>query len=167
MVVMKRQALLLLGCLPWLLSCGDDAPVALAGQYTIALTNESDSCNNPNFTVGQTTMNIPLVITQDDNRVTADVGRPVAGVLDLVLGGHVYTGEVHGSSFSLTLFGTRSATMGNCTFTINSTIDGSLDGDLIMGDVTHRPADNGNPDCTAVATCATVQRFNGTRPPTL
>jgi len=162
---MQRSALLL-GFPIFLLACGDGAgPTEVSGEYTIAITNESDSCDSPNFTVGETATGIPLLITQEGANITGTVGGAAAGYLDATLDGHVFTGSVDRYAFEMSLYGERAATVGNCTFTVNATMDGGIDGDTISGDIIYRPADNGGTDCGAASSCSTVQRFNGTRPP--
>jgi hypothetical protein len=71
---------------------------------------------------------------------------------------------VRGHDLTLTNYGTRSATQGNCTFTYNATVDGALVGDAISGTITYSPATNENPDCASIE-CSAVQEFSGSRPP--
>jgi hypothetical protein len=53
----------------------------------------------------------------------------------------------------------------DCTFTFNSEIHATIDGDVLTGEIDYLSATNGNPDCAAVASCRSLQNFNGTRPP--
>lgn len=162
---MQRSALLL--TLPaLLLACGDGAPPTdVSGDYTIAITNESDTCGAPNFTVGETLTDVPFVVTQQDAHLTGTMGGVAGNYLDLWLEGHVFAGDVDGYAFELTLHGKPSTAVGNCTYTVNAVMDGGIDGDSISGDITYRPADNGNPDCGAVTSCSSVQSFSATRAP--
>ena len=157
---MKRLALLWLACA----ACGgSDADVA--GNFSVSVTNRDNGCNFQNWTVGDQATGIQVTITQDGSNVTATVGGVTGALLDIALGGHAYTGVVDGDDLALDLVGTRAMQMGNCTFTYNSAIDASIDGDVLTGEVHYRGAGNGNSDCASITGCDTFQDFNGTRPP--
>jgi hypothetical protein len=141
---------------------GSDADVA--GEYTIALTNRDNGCMFANWTVGEQANGIPVIVTQDDE-VSASVEGVAGGILDLALGGHVYTGSVDGNDLLLELFGTRGQQMGNCSFTYNSLIDAEIAGDNLNGRIEYTAATNGNPDCAALDACVSFQEFNGSRAP--
>jgi hypothetical protein len=155
---MKRLALVIL-----VAACGSDANVA--GSYTIAVTNRDNGCNFQNWQVGAMNTNINAEITQSGSNVTTNVTGAGGFVFDAVLGTHTYTGSVSGNDVSLDLFGTKSNTQGNCTFTYNSTIDATAHGDALEGRIDYTAATNGNPDCTTIQGCVSFQDFNGTRPP--
>jgi hypothetical protein len=144
--------------------CGG-GPADVAGSYSVAVTNGQNGCNFENWTEGETTANIPVVITQDDTKVTAEVQGIVGGLLGLWLGASVYTGDIDGDSLTLTLFGSNSTTLGNCTYTINSTMTADFDNDVLRGQIRYQSATNDNPDCAGIEGCVTVQDFNGNRPP--
>lgn len=80
-------------------------------------------------------------------------------------GKNVFTGSVDGDDVSVESIGTKPNTSGNCTYTFNATINGTLDGDVLRGRIEYRAADNGNSDCSQVHGCLTYQDYNGTRPP--
>jgi hypothetical protein len=161
---MKALAWLLLGCAV-ATGCGTD-PADVEGNYTIALTNRDNGCMFTNYTVGETAASIPVVATQDSANLTMTVNGVAAIYLNAVLGTNTYRGDVDGSDFRVEALGTVARTSGNCTYTINSVIDGSLSGDALTGRIEYRAADNGNPDCSPIHGCLTFQDFNGTRPPT-
>jgi hypothetical protein len=148
-----------------LVGCGGGDPADVAGNFTISLTNRDNGCNLANWTVGEQASNIPVVITQDGDNATADVQAGAGFLLDAALGSSVYTGDVDGDDLFLELFGTRAQQQGNCTFTFNSEIDASIDGDTLTGVINYRAATVGNPDCAALEGCVSFQEFNGTRPP--
>jgi len=147
-----------------LTSCGDD-PADFAGDFSVNITNRDNGCNFANWTEGETASNIALTVTQDGNDVTATVEGLVGGYLNLVLGSNVFEGQGDGNHLDLTLYGTRSATEGNCTYTVNANLDAVLSGDLLEGQLHYRAATNGNPDCAALEGCLTYQDLNGARPP--
>ncbi len=150
-------------------ACGGGDPADVAGDYTVSLTSRENGCGFANWTEGDTATGIPVVITQDaeePSNATAVVNGAAGLYLDVVLGSRTYTGEVDGSSMHLTLFGTNSATQGNCTYTVNSEIDATLDGDVLEGDILYHTSTNSSPDCGTLEGCESRQEFNGTRPPT-
>jgi hypothetical protein len=145
--------------------CGGGTDADVAGDFTIALTNRDNDCMLANWTVGASTTGVGVTITQDASDVTASVEAGAGFILDVALGGHVYTGSVRGNDLLLEIFGTRGQQMGNCSYTFNSTIDASLSGDALAGTIDYRAATNGNPDCSELEDCRSFQEFNGTRPP--
>lgn len=144
-------------------ACSSDNGNA-AGDYMVSLTNRDNGCGIMNWTVGASA-NASVTLTQSDANVTASVTGLGAVALELVVGGHVYTGKIAGDTLDLNLFGTRSNTSGNCTYTINSEIHAALDGDVLTGQIDYLSATNNNPDCAALKDCRSFQDFNGTRPP--
>ena len=146
-------------------ACGGGSDADVEGDFTIALTNRDNGCELANWTVGEQSSNIPVLIAQDGAEVTATVNGIAGGVLDLALGSRIYTGTVDGDDLALELFGTRGQQRGNCSFTFNSNIDASISGDTLTGRIEYRAATNANPDCAALEGCVSFQEFNGTRPP--
>ena len=144
---------------------GADADVA--GNYTVALTNGENGCMFANWTVGAQATGIPMIATQDGSKLTVTIEGGARIYLELLLGSgkNVFSGTVDGDDISVESIGTRAATTGNCTYTYNSKISGTLDGDVLRGRIEYRAADNGNSDCTTVHGCLTSQEYNGTRPP--
>ncbi len=146
-------------------ACTSDADVA--GNYTVALTNRDNGCNLGNFTPGDTSSGVGVVITQNGSKVTLTVNGLGGVALVALLGanGNVLTGDVDGDDFEVEALGTRPNTSGNCTYTFNSTIKGRLTGDALAGRIDYTVSDNGNSDCGQVHGCLSYQDFNGTRPP--
>ncbi len=156
---------------PWTLvllvaGCGSEAPVNVAGDYTVAVVNGQNGCNFSNWTAGSTTNNIPVTITQSGGQATAVVGGAAGAYMQIVLGSNTFTGPVSGSGVSLTLFGKTAASQGNCTWTVNATLTATSSGDFLMGNIVYTDATNGSPDCGTRQGCMSIQDFNGTRPPT-
>ncbi len=156
---------ILLGFAVALGACTSDADVA--GNYTVALTNRDNGCNLGNFTPGSMSSGVSVVITQSGSKLTLTVEGlgGVALTALLGVGGNVYSGNVDGDGFSVESIGTKPNTSGNCTYTFNSEISGTLNGDALVGRIDYRAADNGNSDCTQVHGCLSYQDYNGTRPP--
>jgi hypothetical protein len=144
-------------------SCGGSANVA--GNFSVNLTNKDNGCNFANWTVGQMTTGVPVTITQSGSDVTATITGAAGAFVTLVFGSAVFTGKVDGATLDLTLYGTRSVTMGNCTYTVNGELKGSIVGDVLDGTIDYKSATNGSPDCGAIQDCQSEQAFNGTRPP--
>src|SRR5689334_4272303 len=95
----------------------DAAPADIAGNYTLALTNQANGCGYMNWAEGQQSNDIHLNITQTGAMATGTVDGLVATYLDFAVGSHVFTGTVTGNDFEMTLFGTRSETQMMCTYT--------------------------------------------------
>lgn len=150
----------------WAGCSGGDDPAAIAGSYTIAITNGKNACNLQNWNEGATSSNIPFTITQDGSSLMGTVEGAAAIVIVALLGSADYDGHVDGDGFVLQNFGTRSFTSGNCAFTIKSTVNGSISGDVLMGTIEYTPVTNQSPACMGLAACSSEQLFNGTRPPT-
>lgn len=146
-------------------ACTSDADVA--GNYTIALTNRDNGCNLSNFTPGDTSTGVNVVITQNGSKITLVVNGLGGVALVALLGAdrNNFTGDVDGDDFDAESVGTRPYNTGNCTYTFNSTIKGRLGGDALAGRIDYTVSDNGNSDCTQVHGCLSYQDFNGTRPP--
>jgi hypothetical protein len=149
-------------------ACGGDSDsVHFAGDYSLSLTNRENGCAFMNWVEGDTEVGVPVTMTQAEGEVevTATVNGAAGLYLDVVIGARVFTGEADGSRVSLDLFGTNSLTMGNCTYTVNGHMEGTLDGDLLTGEITYSTATNGSPECGVLEGCESRQEFNGTRPP--
>jgi hypothetical protein len=150
---------------PGVLGCGGGEPADISGEFTVGVTNRENGCNFQDWVEDEMTPGIPVTITQEGADASADVGGLVGVFLDLAFGSSVYTGEVDGDAFELTLFGTVSQSQGNCTFTFNSTIDAVASGDTTQGEIRYEAATNGNPDCADLEGCVSRQEFTGSRPP--
>jgi hypothetical protein len=146
-----------------LTACGTD-DTDVAGDYQTNITNGDNGCNFGGWTVGAVTATA-VTVTQSGRDVTATVTGVAALALEAAVGGHVYSGKVSGDSLSLKLFGTRSNTTGNCTYTFNSEIHAEVHGDALTGKIDYVAATNGNPDCSGVTGCQSSQEFSGARPP--
>ena len=75
-----------------------------------------------------------------------------------------FEGEIHGDQFSMTDYGSKVTQSGNCTYTVNAVIAGTVSGNSIEGTVTYTPAITDNPDCEALK-CQAEQAYSGSRPP--
>jgi hypothetical protein len=159
---MRRASMLL--ALVALCSC-DSSPVAIAGNYTLAVTNHDNGCNFSNWVVGDNSTGIPLTVTQNGSDVTAMLEGATGVWVEAVLGDRTFTGKVSGDKMDVTLYGTRSLTQGNCTYTVNARAVATLANDALTGSIDYTPATNGNPDCSTIDGCVSTQAFNGTRPP--
>jgi hypothetical protein len=141
-------------------------PANFAGSYTVAITNGDNGCTFPNWQMGSMSSGIPFTITQSGEDATGVVGGLTATFLDLWLGSASFSGKVTASSAELTLFGTRQQQKGQCSYTINATVDSTLVKDTIQGTITYTALTNMAPDCAGLTGCRTLMAFNGTRPPT-
>ena len=155
---MNRLALLLLAAA----ACGSDANVA--GNYTVAITNKDNGCSIGNWMVGAQPMATATVM-QDGSKVKLTVNGFAGVAVSGLLGTSQFDGEVSGNDISLEVIGTVPNATGNCTYTYNSTLDATQDGDVMTGRVHYRAATNGGTDCGSRTGCVSFQDFNATRPP--
>ena len=156
-------SLVTFGLLP---GCGgeEEFTVSVAGSYTVAVTNRESTCQMGDWMEGNMATNIPFDITQSGQELNATIGGLAGVYVALVQGNADFQGSASGYDFRLTNYGTRSVQQGNCSFTYNAVIDGTLEGNAVSGTITYSPATNDNPDCAAVE-CSAVQEFSGSRPP--
>ncbi|MCP4445366.1 MAG: hypothetical protein GY811_08485 [Myxococcales bacterium] len=152
-------ALLFIGC------GGDGASADPTGEYTIAITSGANGCGFENWQEGATSTGIRMTITEDDMGVTANVDGISALFLDLLQGSHVFAGDVTGSDLRLEIVGSREQNLAGCTHLVDSTLEAEIDGDILIGTISYTVADNTASECATFAGCASVQNFNGTRPP--
>lgn len=145
-------------------ACSDE-PADISGNYSANLTSRDNGCNLANWQPGAMVSQVPVVITQTGADASAEVGGLAGVALELALASRVFIGEVDGDSFRLKITGTRPQTSGNCTFTYDATMSGSLSGDSLSGRVSYTTATNGNSDCAALRDCVSFQDFAASRPP--
>ncbi len=144
-----------------------EPPENVEGEYTVALTNRKNTCASMSegWVEGAMSTGIPFVITQDGVELQAETMGVAAIGFVLLTGTNLFEGEIHGSHFVLVNYGTKTNTVGNCTYTINATVEGDVHGDSIAGTLIYAPAISNNPDC-AEYDCAVNHDFSGSRPPT-
>jgi hypothetical protein len=142
-----------------------EPPADVAGDYTVALTNRENTCpDNADWTEGSMNVGVPFSITQMGTKVEAETMGESAIYFLLLTGSNKFVGDVQGSHFVLTNYGTTMKSYGDCPYTLNVVVEGDLDGDTIAGTVSYVPDLGNNPDC-AEYECSALQSFNGTRPP--
>jgi hypothetical protein len=142
-------------------ACSSD-PSDVAGDYAVTVTNGENGCNIASWTAGAAA-NATVTLTQRDRDVTANVTGLGAFALDLLLGSHAYSGKINGGDLDLDLFGVRTNTTGNCTYTFNSEIHATIDDDTLSGQIDYHTAVNDNPDCAGIKDCLSFQDFRGMR----
>ncbi len=160
-MMMAALALALLGCS----SDGSFTATAnLNGNYTVSVTDADNGCSIDSWQVGKSASDIPFMIEQDGMSVNGTLQGAAAIALALSIGTNKFQGTGTGTTFQMTAYGTIPRTQNNCTFTLNSTIDGKISDDAISGTISYAPAASDNPDCASLQ-CTSTQNFNGTRPP--
>ena len=160
-----------------LVGCGDDddpkaaapiteTPADLAGDYSVDLTNEYNDCATMamNWMAGSVSEDVPFSITQNGVHISAEtMGAPAIAFL-LLTGTLPFEGEIHDSHFVLVNTGTKVYDFDDCSYTINATVEGDLDGDTITGTLVYSPVVGDDPACHDYA-CRAEQSFTGTRSP--
>ena len=109
------------------------APADVAGTYTVAVTSGVNECAYDNWTVGESSTGIELVVTQADDQVQLDVQGIVGGVLDLAIGSSEFDGTVSGNRIEAQLIGDNAARSGECSYTTTIEATATVDGDVIEG----------------------------------
>lgn len=145
-----------------------DAPAAdVSGNYTVTLTNSSNTCaTETNWVDGTVTTDVRYDIRQAGSDLTAEAQGNAAAYFVVLTGSNDFSGTVRGNSFELTDVGPNAMTAGACTYTINAVVNGSIDGDTISGTLIYRPAVSGDPSCNpdcAPYVCEARQDFVGSR----
>jgi hypothetical protein len=166
MLGLSRKTLAIAAPLLALSGCGsnDEFTADVTGSYSIAITNQASSCPFDKWMEGAETKDIGLTITQDGTKLHGTLDGAAALLFTVYFGSAEFDGSIHGEDLTLTNYGTRTATQGNCSYTYNSTVSGIQTADNISGTLTYAPKTNGNPDCDAVE-CSASQKFSGSRPP--
>ena len=140
-----------------------ETPVDASGSYRISVTNAENDCELEGWSVGTTSLDIALDVSQEGEFADAALGGEVGNYQDLVLGGHLLSGEVRGNRLEQGLSGTRETQSLGCAFFVDSFLDARLNDDLLEGVLIYTVNDNGSPDCNQLQGCQSVQDFNGTR----
>ncbi len=144
---------------------GDEAPADVSGDYTLSITSGANGCNFENWDEGATNTGIPMSLVETGGEATADIGGISALFLNLLVGSNTFTGDVSGQDLSLSIEGSVDHVQGGCTSVVNSELEASIDGDILIGTVIYTVPSGGTGDCGALAGCESIQNFNGTRPP--
>jgi hypothetical protein len=162
---MRRFCFLSLG-LAALAGCGSDEPVDVAGEYSVAVTNQENQCQTDNWTEGASASDIPVTVAQNASAVTVTIGGPAAVTIAIVLGDNDFTGSVSGNSIEAELENLdQTLQVGTCDYHWMGSIHATLDGDFLEGEIGYFPVTDGVDDCGVLNDCVNVQAFNGTRPP--
>jgi hypothetical protein len=150
-----------------LFGCGSDDPPPPAdvdGTYSVTVTNGPAACPLDGWTEGAVTPGVPMIVTQNDDTVSADVGGAGAVFLGLWCGSAHFTGTVYGSDVALALNGTRSLSSGSCAFTVDAHVSLTASGNTLSGSITYATNTNSSPDCALIRTCTSRMNLTGTRP---
>lgn len=144
----------------------DAAPADLAGDYTVTLTNVSNTCPGvPGWEDDQMT-ELEYDIRQNGAELSAAVQGNAALEVVVLTGADEFNGSIHGNSFVLTDVGPNVTTVGTCSYTVNAVVSGAVDGDAITGKVIYRPQLSADPSCNADCApydCEVEQDYAGTR----
>lgn len=146
-----------------LVACGGDANVE--GNYTANVTYGENGCTIPNWDTGASLTGIPVLIRQEGESVSAEVQGAAGFGLGLLLSSNVFVGSVDGDDIDLKIVGAASFRSGDCAYTFDAQLRGTLDGDALSGDILYRAVTTDHVDCGALRGCVSVQQYNGTRPP--
>jgi hypothetical protein len=139
-----------------------EPPVDVAGEYTVSLTNGTNDCQTM-WREGVTTDGVLFTVRQNGTQLSAEADGDAAVSLVVLTGTNRFDGSIHGHAFTLTARGPTVFSAGNCSYTVNAVVEGTIDGDTIEGTLTYSPVIGTDPAC-AQYDCAAVQDYTGTRP---
>ncbi len=140
-----------------------EPPVDVSGEYVVSLTNAASNCATVDWMEGQMTTGVMFTIRQNGTAVTAEAGGDAAVYFVLLTGSNKFAGSVHGNAFTLIDHGPAVAQSGDCMYTLDAIVEGTLEGDTITGTLTYSPVVDDDPACGQYA-CAAVQDYTGVRP---
>ena len=127
--------------------------------------NHENGCNFDNWMAGQTSMAIPLTMTQDGAQVIGTLDGVSGAFFALWIGSNTLLGEVDGTKISLAVHGTNKLHSSTCAYTVTAEASADLTGDAIQGEMTYRAVTDKSAACAALEGCVSKQAFTGTRPP--
>jgi len=150
-------------------ACSGGGAADFRGDYNVTVTNDSvNQCQFANWTNGQSSTNITVTISQDTTNMSV-AQLTFTGLtgfyLDLVVGTHIFSGaQVSGDQLEVTVLGTKTATQGACSYTVDSHLRITLTGNTINGTIDYTPRTNGDASCGALNACTNTQTVSGARP---
>jgi hypothetical protein len=160
---MRFRKLFVLSAFAFTCACSS-TPTNFAGTYSIITTQNADDCGLPGWQAGNTSSTFAVVFTQDGTNATLTVQGLLATALDLYVGTHVFSGSVSGNTFTSEYVGSKTATDGACSYTLNIAISTSLDSNnVISGTLTITPVTNNDASCGAKNLCNNTETVSGNR----
>jgi hypothetical protein len=140
------------------------SPTNFAGSYTMTVKSNANTCGFQNWTDGSTTAGIAATFTQDGTNAQLNVQGLIGTYLALVVGTSSFQGTVSGNAFTSEFLGTKTATQGACSYTINVGVAATLDSNNVLsGTLTYTPATNADASCGVLNSCNNTQTVSGTR----
>lgn len=141
-------------------------PANFAGSYAATVVEGANNCNfGGGWTEGSST-SVTAQITQDgsDAQFTVPTSTGVGLFLLFALGTNTFAGKVVGNDFTATYLGTKQTQQGACTYTVNTKLDVTIDGNnVISGTIGFTPATNGDPSCGTLNQCTNTDTVSGSR----
>ena len=145
-------------------------PADVSGTYTVAITNASvdssfESCPLSGVMVGTTSTGVMVTINQSGSTVMAALDWVTSLGVSELLGSNVnFAGSVTGNDVEMVAFGTKVYTEGTCTYTMNSVMNATLQGNALEGTTSYEMIPGADGSCASLV-CEGVQEFSGSRPP--
>jgi hypothetical protein len=161
---MVRKALIVV---LMVLGCGSDTPANVAGTYTLSIAVQQNDCGILTNSVGDTSSGVEIVVTQTGSEASAKVKGVGGALLIAAMGTDTFTGKISGNSLDMSIDGTMAGSSGTCAYMRNAHLVANLSGDVLTGNVYYSFSTNKAADCGTRDTCQDIQKFNGTRPPTV
>jgi len=172
---MVRRSLVLVALAGVLAACSsqsfDSTPTNFAGSYTINLTNDANACALGNWEVGKSTPSLPFTVTQaaGGQDINGTLGGGAGIYLKVVTGTDTLTGSAAVGSFTMstTTNDLQDAQEQTCKYRLIVKAEGTQTAkDAIAGTITYSVISVTGTCTTKTVGCKSVQKFNGSRPPT-
>jgi len=144
-------------------ACSSSTPTNFAGTYSVTITDNANTCGFANWTQGNTSAGIPITFTQDGSTAQLNIQGVVGAYLALVIGTSSIQGTVSGDTFTGEYLGTKTATQGTCSYTVNMKVSATLANNVLSGTLTYTPITNSDPTCGALNTCSNTQTVSGNK----
>ncbi len=156
---MKFGKLLAIGALA---ACSG-TPTNFAGSYTVAVTNQANTCGFANWQDGNTTSAIPVTFTQDGSTAQLNIQGLVGAYVALITGSSSIQGTVSGDTFTGEYLGTKAVTQNACSYTVNMKVVATLANNVLSGTLSYTPITNGDPSCGTLNACSNSQTVSGNK----
>jgi hypothetical protein len=149
----------------------DSTPTNFAGNYTVNVTNDANGCNLANWDPGKSS-SLPFTITQPAGSadLSGQIGGGAGAIIKLFAGTDTLTGTAAAGGFAIST--TTKADLSEqqdpaCKFQLLIKADAKQSAkDAIEGTLTYSVIATTGTCTTKTVGCKSLQKFNGSRPPT-
>jgi hypothetical protein len=159
---MRTITLVLVAAVAGCSASSEPPPAAVAGNYTLTVTDQQNGCSVENFATNASQTGITIAIAQNGGFLSATV----MGSSGLVLAfstGDTISGTIEGEEASLS--SSASHMQGNCAYSTTATANIAFHNGQAQGTMLYTDTGNGDPSCGVMQQCTSTQTFTGTLMP--